>query len=245
MIENFKPSDLPTKNNEVKEDPFKIPDVKDLPPIDPPESKSKFWSDIGKDIGSIPDVEELPPLEKSDDYVTIEFTDADIDPDNDELGRAYYLPKDGTWEGERGDSVWYPDRDKIPEKWQSNKDGEKNPLTWGEILDKYGIEGIPFKDGDPDFSEVTIDEVKIDDFTTERRKNFPQADEKLAEKWTAEQKDGKEWTPRDVANWRKDNDCTWHECSDMKTMQLVPREVHNNIPHAGGISEAKKQEKIN
>ena len=56
-------------------------------------------------------------------------------------------------------------------------------LTWGELKEKYGIDGISFKDGEPDFSEVMKDEVKIDNFTTERNKNFPQADEKLAEKW--------------------------------------------------------------
>ena len=75
--------------------------------------------------------------------------------------------------------------------------------------------------------------MKIDNFTTERNMNFPQADEKLAEKW--------ECTPREVANWRKENGHTWHECKDCQTMQLVPSEVHNNIPHEGGISVAKKQ----
>ena len=28
----------------------------------------------------------------------------------------------------------------------------------------------------------------------------------------------------------------------MKTMQLVPREIHNNIPHEGGISVAKSKQ---
>ena len=49
-----------------------------------------------------------------------------------------------------------------------------------------------------------------------------------------------EFSPEDVAKWRKENGYTWHECKDMKTMQKVPSEVHNNIPHSGGISEAKK-----
>ena len=33
---------------------------------------------------------------------------------------------------------------------------------------------------------------------------------------------------------------TWHECVSCKTMMKVPTEIHGNVPHAGGISEAKK-----
>ncbi|MBF2719672.1 HNH endonuclease [Psychrobacter sp. NG254] len=139
-----------------------------------------------------------------------------------------YLPvSNGEWIDEVGNSVWNPDDDFVPLK--ANPDN----LTWGELKEKYDINGISFEDGDPDFSEVMKDEVKIDNFTTERNMNFPQADEKLAEKW--------ECTPREVANWRKENGYTWHECKDCQTMQLVPSEVHNNIPHEGGISVAKKQ----
>lgn len=139
-----------------------------------------------------------------------------------------YLPiSNGEWIDEAGNSVWNPDDDFTPLK--ANPD----TLTWGELKEKYDINGIPFKDGEPDFSEIMKDEVKIDNFTTERNINFPQADEKLAEKW--------ECTPREVANWRKENSYTWHECKDCQTMQLVPSEVHNNIPHEGGISVARKQ----
>ena len=148
----------------------------------------------------------------------------EIPPSNNYL----HLPvSNGDWVGEVGNSIWNPDDDFIP------LSANPNNLTWGELKEKYGIDGIPFKDGEPDFSEVMKGEVKIDNFTTERNKNFPQADEKLAEKW--------ECTPREVANWRKENGYTWHECKDCQTMQLVPSEVHNNIPHEGGISVAKKQ----
>lgn len=61
---------------------------------------------------------------------------------------------------------------------------------------------------------------------------YTKADIELAEE--------KGCSPREVAQWRKENHYTWHECKDMKTMQKVPSVVHNNIPHSGGISEAKK-----
>ena len=45
--------------------------------------------------------------------------------------------------------------------------------------------------------------------------------------------------PEEVAAWRKENGCTWHECPDCRTMQKVPHEIHANIPHEGGISVYK------
>jgi hypothetical protein len=133
----------------------------------------------------------------------------------------------GHWEGEQGNSKWLPDKDYIP-AGKSNPDGK----TWGEILDKYGIDGIPFKDGKPDFSEISKGTVEIKPFTVSRTDNFDKADIELAKQ--------RGCTPGEVAKWRKENGYTWHECKDMKTMQKVPGEVHNNVPHSGGISEAKK-----
>lgn len=132
----------------------------------------------------------------------------------------------GHWDGERGDSKWRPDRNVVPGK--CNPDNK----TWGEILDQYGIDGITFKDGEPDFSEISKGNVKIEPFSTDRSDNFDKADIELAKQ--------KGCTPEEVAKWRKENRYTWHECKDMSTMQKVPSEVHNNITHRGGISEAKK-----
>ncbi|SFC99657.1 HNH endonuclease [Clostridium uliginosum] len=140
----------------------------------------------------------------------------------------------GTWDGERGNSNWYPDRDHIPESRYANPDG----LTWGEILDKYGIDSIPFKDGKPDFSEVSKGTVEIDDFSSRRYGkggNFDQATEKLAEE--------RGCTKEEVKDWMKENKYTWHERSDCKTMEKVPNEVHGNVRHSGGVSEAKAHSK--
>jgi hypothetical protein len=132
----------------------------------------------------------------------------------------------GHWDGERGESKWIPERDQIPQKY--NPDGK----TWGEILDEHNISGIEFRDGEPDFSEVTKQTVEIDDFSDDRTDNFDQADEALAERWAL--------SPEEAADWRKVNKYTWHECRDCETMQLVPSEVHNNITHRGGVSRAKE-----
>ncbi len=133
----------------------------------------------------------------------------------------------GTWSGERGDSKWIPKGEEIP--------GRYNPddVSWKDILEKYGISSIEFEDGEPNFNEISKGNVEIDDFTDSRRKNFTQADEALAKE--------KGCSPEEVKKWREENGYTWHECKDRKTMQKVPSEVHNNIPHSGGISEAKKE----
>ncbi|SUO97887.1 HNH endonuclease [Suttonella ornithocola] len=138
-----------------------------------------------------------------------------------------FLPREGgRWQDIPGDGKWLPNPDFIPKK--------DNVLeqTWAELLAKYKIDGIEFKEGDPDFSPVVKERVEIDNFTTDRSKNFAQADEKLAEKLGI--------TPREVKEMRQKEGYTWHECKDCKTMELVPKEIHNNIPHTGGISEAKK-----
>lgn len=134
----------------------------------------------------------------------------------------------GHWEGERGNSNWFPDRAIEPGDRHGTNLQHK---TWGQILDSYGIHCIPFKDGEPNFSEVSKGDVTIDDFTDERDSNFNQADEKLAEQ--------RGCSPEEVAKWRKENSYTWHECKDCKTMKKIPREVHGNIPHSGGISQVK------
>lgn len=162
-----------------------------------------------------------------------------------EMQTEGFIPKSGgKWEGEEGNSKWKPDPEVVPDP-ENGKNGNPDGKTWKEILDEHGIDGIPFKDGYPDFSEVSQGNVEIDDFSTERWKNFAQADIKMAEEWSKSGKDGKtDWTAADVAQWRKDNNYTWHEHQDCKTLQLVPCEIHNNIPHEGGIS-VKKQEVSN
>ncbi len=156
---------------------------------------------------------------------------------NKEMSSNKFLPSSGgTWTGQRGESTWRPNPDGIPKK------DNMNNQTWKEILDKYKIDGIEYKDGYPDFYPISVAHVEIDDFSTDRQKNFAQADENLSKKWSEEGKIGKKnWTAQDVRQYRQENSLTWHEHQDCKTMQLVPKEIHNNIPHEGGICVKKQQ----
>ncbi|PMH44654.1 hypothetical protein BCU68_12465 [Vibrio sp. 10N.286.49.B3] len=173
-----------------------------------------------------------PILVNSNDGQEIHRSD-----DNTSRFEGVHLPKNnGEWSGVPGDSDWKPDGDYVPQS--QNPDGK----TWSEILKEYDIDSIPFKDGYPDFSDIAEETVEIEDFTENRDLNFVQADRATADKWNEEGKDGRtDWKASEVKQYRKDNDLTWHECEDMKTLQLVPSEVHNNVPHSGGISEKKQQ----
>lgn len=183
-----------------------------------------FFSDLQESEPVTRDGNELPPPGFPD--IPDEWFDSPIE---NEFTSLKHCPiSDGEWTGERGDSKWIPDSDYVPKK--SNPEGK----TWGEILKDYGVDGIEFKNGEPDFSPFSKGEVEIDDFSENRDDNFDQADEKLAEQ--------RGCTPEEVQKWRKEHGYTWHECSDMKTMQKVSAEVHNNVPHSGGISRAKGAE---
>ena len=143
----------------------------------------------------------------------------------------------GVWSGEPGNSKWIPNREDIPKQPYSNE------KTWGEILDENSIDGIEFKDGEPDFTPIAKGSVEIEDFTINRDDNFFQADQNLAQLWNQENKNGKnDWSISDVRKYRKEKKLTWHERSDMQNMDLVTQEVNGNIPHSGGISKKKKLE---
>lgn len=134
------------------------------------------------------------------------------------------LPREGSWEGEEGNSLWIPDESKR------------------SIFEKYGIKGIYFKDGEPDFSLVAVDEVKIEKITCNRGHNFAVARAALAEKWNKEAKDGHtDWTGQKVQEYLRKNKLTLHECGDGKTIQVVPQEIHENTPHSGGVAVAKSE----
>ena len=143
----------------------------------------------------------------------------------------------GHWEGERGNSMWHPDPDYVPPEKSRNPEDKpySNPdnLSWGEILKKYGLEGIEFKDGFPVFNDISRGSVEIDDFETggsdAKDRNFKRADIAMAEQRGV--------TPEEVKKWREDNNYTWHECEDKRTMQKVPNEIHANVPHDGGRSQ--------
>jgi hypothetical protein len=147
--------------------------------------------------------------------------------------RLQQTPKDGDrghWEGERGESEYIPTDEDIK-----------------DILKEHGVEGIVYKNGEPDFSPVADTTVEIDNMSDRRYgegNNFEQADQACADKWNTEGRDGRtDWTARDVKEWREENGYTWHERNDKKTCDLVPAKINDYFGHLGGCAECAKAAK--
>jgi hypothetical protein len=195
--------------------------------VQPETAVTKFWNTLEESTAV-----ETPDSMNQEKAISTFWNrvvgdDIALDDGAGEVERYKNCPREnGEWESERGDSKWKPDADFVPQK--ANPENKE----WREILDKYDIDGITFKDGEPDFSDISKGDVEIDGFTDNRTDNFDKADIALAKE--------RGCTPEEVSKWRKENGYTWHECKDMKTMQKAPSEVHNNITHSGGIAEAKK-----
>ena len=62
--------------------------------------------------------------------------------------------------------------------------------------------------------------------TGDRNADFRKANEAMAEKL------GKE-------KFREPDNYTWHHKEDGTTMELVPTDLHANVPHSGGVSVAR------
>lgn len=131
----------------------------------------------------------------------------------------------GAWSGEPGNSELTP-----------------NDAKAKATMEKYGETSIRYKDGVPDFSPFSLETVTID-ITPDIEDNRKRAYKAVADKWNSIAKEGKtNWRPRDVAKWKKAKNLDMHECSDMKTVQFVPAEIHQAAKHTGGRHEAKCKE---
>ncbi len=140
--------------------------------------------------------------------------------------------KNGHWSGDPGQSDFILD----------------NPI---ELPNGAKVTKITYKNGVPDFSPFAEAEVKISSMSQYRYTwqaeaagkdivgNFEQADAALAEIWTRTRHNGHSWTARDISIYRSENNLSWHEMSNMDSMQLLPREVHMPFKHYGGVAECK------
>ncbi|GGL58304.1 HNH endonuclease [Sporolactobacillus putidus] len=140
---------------------------------------------------------------------------SDVKPPSSYQERLSQTPVNhGEWMGQRGESTFISDYDEV-----------KN------ILEKKDLAGIEYSDAIPDFSPISVHEVEISNMTTDRRLNFRNADELLAQRFGV--------TRKEIVKLRKQQNLTWHELNDMKTMQLVPTVINSKFGHLGGVAEIK------
>lgn len=131
---------------------------------------------------------------------------------------------------------------KDKEQWLVER-GESKCISFdpkvNEILARYGLDGIEYKNGIPDFSKLAWGgNVEIEGMrgglnkkalTKARKYNFKKAYEALSQKTGV--------SVKELQSIKEDFNLTWHECNDRKTMQLIPTEINGNFGHLGGVGE--------
>lgn len=214
----------------------------DLKPFDVDERVKPEISDTAQNNETKPSFDPDKRISEVPNERLNETVDDNFDPDrrieNKEIyGDKFFVPKEkridfavkgsrGEWKGDPGNSEFRP----------SDPDARKT-------LEKYGQTGIEYRDGNPDFSKVSKEIFQIPHMTSDIVTNYAQADKMCAEKWNKEAKDNRtDWSAAKVARWRSENKYAWHECTDRKTVDLVPREIHDQCKHYGGRAECKRYE---
>lgn len=148
------------------------------------------------------------------------------------------IPKnEGHWTGEPGNSKWIPAPNYHPHKGiYSNMDDK----TWEQILKENNIDGIDFKNGEPNFNNVAKYETSVD---------YNSLSDKIKEQLLSEKRErsglhdyvydkiAKEQglTREELIEIKERLNLVAHETSDGRVL-LVPREIHDNIIHEGGVA---------
>lgn len=153
-------------------------------------------------------------------------------------------PMRGCYTGTRGESMYVP----------CSRTVEGVVVT--EILKSYGLDGIEYRNAEPDFEVCSEAIVQINNMTEFRDPyidkngiqqpgNFSYADQELAKAWNAVGHDGiTNWTEEDVKKYRRANRLTWHEKCDTKTMVLVRSEINLYFQHSGGCAECRRRDSV-
>lgn len=129
--------------------------------------------------------------------------------------RKEMLPQNGEWTGDPGNSKFI------------SYDAETNAE-----LAKYGLDGIEYKNGVPDFSKCSVYTCRIENMTHKIQDNYSEFINEAVKK-------GDFNTQMEVDDFKRNNGLRFHECSDTHTCQLVPQKIHETFLHTGGRFECR------
>ncbi len=238
-VERFGSSELnqslETTDNRIGNLESERPLVSELPTLDKSMMDAddiSGWKagDAEREVAELPHLEEKEPHAETDNGEKEDVENLYYSTYEERMKQTPREDSDrGKWTEGRGESDFIPNDEEVK-----------------DILGKHDKDCISYRDAIPDFSEVAVSTVEIDDMTENRADNFRQCDEKCAEQWNKEKRDGRtDWSPRDVKEWRQENGYSWHERNDMKTCDLVPTKVNDYFGHLGGVSECRKRDAEN
>jgi hypothetical protein len=177
------------------------------------DSPDRWRESLGGDDPSIGGMHEIDPLGKEPHQNRLPVA-KEIDP-TVPPARA----NSGFWEDEhaKGNTPWHSDNRKV------------NEIT--------GYKPVEYKDGYPVLDPYTQETVYLKRMLGDDR-DFGPADRMLAKRRGQFKADGmpdQGWAHR----YRQRNRLTWHHHQGGTKMQLVPRDLHFNIPHVGGASATR------
>ena len=123
----------------------------------------------------------------------------------------------GFWTGERGNSIFYSDNLKVK---------------------ALGCDHIQYINGEPDFTEYSKYIFSIPSMTDDRcyysqyfKCNYEQAYTILSNNLNIKE--------CEVKKWLRKNHFSIHESNDLRTIYIVPTEIHKTYIHAGGVAECR------
>jgi hypothetical protein len=132
----------------------------------------------------------------------------------------------GEWSGERGESKWTSTLTDVQEQYK-----------------QYGVDGIEYKDGLPDFSPISqfdhylpdkpinlvtaTDDDQFDDCSKALKKYVEDNPEEAKRKFNNKQLN-------QINTSKKPSGFTWHHSVESGKMELVPTRIHQNSGHYGG-----------
>lgn len=147
--------------------------------------------------------------------------------------------------------------------WVPDSSRMINGMSVALIMEKYNIQEIEYKNGFPVFPEhIIIAEITLPNLLSDcRYKNYAASNAVLLNEAVIEDESccksnqfagmvnaylseigvDEKWfqSERQVRDFIRRYDLTWHEKEDMLTLQLLPRVIHELAPHDGGISYAR------
>lgn len=143
----------------------------------------------------------------------------------------------GNWTGERGNSKFVVTDEGLEEYLKNGgfKDIDSDRKILKGLFKKYHINGIVYKDGEPDFSPVAEFSTPITEkLTGDFNKNVPALHRILAEAMNKKHYLGKkDWTEKSVTEYVAKNWLVLHESSKGQ-LQLVHSYLHNGLfKHSG------------
>ena len=145
--------------------------------------------------------------------------------------------KNAKWDGEEGNSLCRMSGTPRNKNGYNNKDNK----SWNQIYRENNIDGIVFNNGEPDLSPVSKMETKMNfdtDISDKARQELLGPKPKrtqLHEEFYAKLAKERNCTVEEIKNFKEKHNLVVYECSDCETLMLVPREIHDNLTHSGGV----------